>query len=101
MAIILTVISLVVIFTAMYFIYKKKHNIHSYDGRKKDNLQKLKGDLQEQDYSDEDIENRVAYADENYKSDNAGNIDEGLYELVMSKSFYDKEENHYSNQENS
>lgn len=101
MAMILTVISIVIILTVIYFIYKRKHNANSYDGRKKDNLQKLKGDLQEQNYSEEDIENRVAYADENYKSDNAGNIDEGLYELVMSKTFYDREENHYSNHENS
>ena len=49
----------------------------------------MRNELIDLGYNQDDIENRVDYADQNYVSDNAGNIDEMLYKLVTSDSFYE------------
>ena len=94
--IIIGVVLIVIIVAGL--LYKKLHKT-DYEKQKKRNLEYLESKLIEQERDDDDIQNRLYYADENYASNNAGDFDEMLLEFVMSDRFYDNEATHYTNLE--
>lgn len=97
MAILITIILCIILLAITLLIFKRFYK-NKYERQKEHNLNDLRNELIDLGYNQDDIENRVDYADQNYVSDNAGNIDEMLYKLVTSDSFYENEENHYTNQ---
>lgn len=99
MAIILTIITGVILLALILLYYKRFHK-SKYEKQKKHNLQYLKAELEEIGFAPEDIDNRLSYADENYVSDNAGDIEENLHNLLIDQRFYDLQEQHYTNQDN-
>lgn len=98
MVMLLTIITCVLLLCVAMFLYKKYHR-SKYDKQKHNNLSYLKAELEEMGYDSVDIDNRIAYANDNYVSDNAGDMDEMLYQLVTSQDFYENQKQHYTNQD--
>lgn len=99
MVMLLTIITCVLLLLCVaMFLYKKYHR-SKYDKQKHNNLSYLKAELEEMGYDSVDIDSRIAYANDNYVSDNAGDMDNMLYQLVTSQDFYENQKQHYTNQD--